>query len=117
MANSELSTRYVSVRKVLQALTGRHSVPPAPPISNWMPDFLYRENDLPFEEGDILALVTDGVTECINSAGEQFGIERTESVLAQSRSAEDFIGKLKAALNVFCGGKFSDDITAIAFDL
>jgi serine phosphatase RsbU (regulator of sigma subunit) len=90
---------------------------PAPPISNWMPDFIYHENKLPFEEGDILALVTDGVTECVNSAGEQFGIERTESVLAQSRSAEDFIGKLKSALNVFSGGKFSDDITAIAFDL
>lgn len=90
---------------------------PAPPISNWMPDFVYRENQLPFEHGDILALVTDGVTECVNAKGELFGIERAESVLMQSCSAEDFIGKLKAALNVFCGGKFSDDITAIAFDL
>ncbi len=90
---------------------------PAPPISNWMADFEYRERELPFERGDILVLVTDGVTECANSAGELFGIERTESVLAQSHGAEDFIGKLKNALNVFCGGKFSDDITAIAFDL
>ncbi len=90
---------------------------PAPPISNWIPDFKYRENELPFEKGDILALVTDGVTECTNSAGELFGIERAESVLMQSHSAEDFIGKLKSALTVFCGGQFSDDITAIAFDL
>jgi sigma-B regulation protein RsbU (phosphoserine phosphatase) len=72
---------------------------------------------LPFEKGDILALVTDGVTECANSAGELFGIERAESVLMQSHSAEDFIGKLKSALTVFSGGQFSDDITAIAFDL
>ena len=90
---------------------------PAPPISNWMADFCYKENEFPFEKGDVLALVTDGVTECVNAKGEQFGIERTESVLAQSRNAEDFIGKLRSALNVFCGGKFSDDITAIAFDL
>ena len=90
---------------------------PAPPISNWMPDFVYLENELPFEKGDILALVTDGVTECMNAKGELFGIERVESVLMQSHSAEDFIAKLKAALSVFCGGKFSDDITAIAFDL
>lgn len=90
---------------------------PAPPISTWMPDFVYTENELPFERGDILALVTDGVTECLNAKGEQFGIERTESVLMQSLSAEDFIGKLRTALNVFSGGKFSDDITAIAFDL
>ncbi len=90
---------------------------PAPPISTWMPDFSYTENELPFEKGDVLALVTDGVTECLNAKGEQFGIDRTESVLMQSHSAEDFIGKLRTALNVFSGGKFSDDITAIAFDL
>ncbi len=90
---------------------------PAPPISNWMTDFVYEERELPFENGDVLALLTDGVTECANSAGELFGIERAESVLAQSCGAEDFIGKLKSALNVFSGGKFSDDITAIAFDL
>ena len=90
---------------------------PAPPISNWMADFEYKEQELPFEKGDILALVTDGVTECTNSAGELFGIERAESVLLQSHNAEDFIGKLKSALTVFCGGKFTDDVTAIAFDL
>lgn len=90
---------------------------PAPPISNWMPDFEYEEKELPFEKGDLLVLLTDGVTECANAKGELFGIERTESVLMQSRNAEDFIGKLKTALGVFSGGKFSDDITAIAFDL
>ena len=90
---------------------------PAPPISTWMPDFIYHEKELPFEKGDLLVLLTDGVTECVNAKGEQFGIERAESVLMQSLSAEDFIGKLKTALTVFSGGKFNDDITAIAFDL
>lgn len=90
---------------------------PAPPISNWMPDFVYRENEMPFERGDILVMCTDGVTECTNSAGEQFGIERLESVLHQSNGAEDFIAKIKSALGVFCGGDYSDDVTAVAFDL
>ncbi len=90
---------------------------PAPPISNWMADFVYQERELPFEKGDILALVTDGVTECMNAKGELFGIERAENVLAQSHGAEDFIAKLRAALTVFSGGNFTDDITAIAFDL
>jgi hypothetical protein len=90
---------------------------PAPPISNWMPDFEYRENEMPFERGDILVMLTDGVTECVNSAGEQFGIERVESVLMQSHGAEDFIAKIKSALHVFCGGEYSDDVTAVAFDL
>ena len=82
-----------------------------------MSDYPYEERELPFEKGDLLALITDGVTECANSAGEQFGIERAESVLLQSNNAEDFISKLKSALSVFCGGKFTDDITAVAFDL
>ncbi len=90
---------------------------PAPPISNWFSDFAYKENELPFSRGDILVLLTDGVTECVNAKGEQFGIERAESVLLQSHGAEDFIGKLRSALTVFSAGKFSDDITAIAFDL
>ncbi len=90
---------------------------PAPPISNWIPDFVYAEREIPFEKGDVLVLLTDGVTECANSAGDLFGIERAESVLLQSHGAEDFIAKLKTALTVFSGGKFSDDITAIAFDL
>ncbi|MBQ8885939.1 MAG: SpoIIE family protein phosphatase [Clostridia bacterium] len=90
---------------------------PAPPVSNWIPDFNYEEREFPFEKGDLLVLITDGVTECANSAGELFGIERAESVLLQSHGAEDFIAKLKSALTVFSGGKFSDDVTAIAFDL
>ena len=89
----------------------------APPISNWFPDVTYQEKELPFEKGNILVLLTDGVTECVNAKGEQFGIERAENVLIQSHSAEDFIGKLKAALTVFSGGNFSDDITAIALEL
>ncbi|MBE5747154.1 MAG: serine/threonine-protein phosphatase [Clostridiales bacterium] len=87
------------------------------PISNWVDNVTYEEKELPFEKGDLLVLLTDGVTECMNAKGELFGIERTESVLMQSHGAEDFIGKLKTALGVFSGGKFSDDITAIAFDL
>lgn len=90
---------------------------PAPPISNWFSDFRYEEKTIPFASGDILALVTDGITECVNARGEQFGIERAESVLMQSRNADDFIAKLRAAVGVFSGEKFSDDITAIAFDL
>ena len=103
---------------LLKTTEGIHEIEsPAPPISTWMTDYEYQEKEMPFENGDILAMITDGVTECVNSAGEQFGIERVESVLMQSHCAEDFITKLKSALHVYCGGKFTDDITAVAFDL
>ncbi|MGN1061768.1 MAG: PP2C family protein-serine/threonine phosphatase, partial [Candidatus Scatosoma sp.] len=90
---------------------------PAPPVSNWIENLEYTEKHMSYEAGDLLVLLSDGVTECPNTAGERFGIERVESVLMQSSRAEDFIGKLKNALTVFCGGKFTDDITAVAFDL
>ncbi len=114
--------RYVSAGHnapiLLKTEGGIHEIEsPAPPISNWMEGFVYQERELPYEKGDLLVLLTDGVTECTNEKGEQFGLARTESVLLQSRGAEDFIGKLKTALGVFCGGKYSDDVTAIAFDL
>ncbi len=103
---------------LLKNAYGIHEIEsPAPPVSTWIADYAYEEKELPFERGDILVMLTDGVTECVNSANEQFGIERVESVLMQSHSAEDFIGKLKSALTVYCGGKFTDDITAVAFDL
>jgi serine phosphatase RsbU (regulator of sigma subunit) len=103
---------------LLKTAEGVHEIEsPAPPISTWMTEYAYEEKEIPFAGGDILAMITDGVTECVNSAGEQFGIERVESVLLQSHGAEDFIAKLKAALSVYCGGKFTDDITAVAFDL
>ncbi|MBQ8428125.1 MAG: SpoIIE family protein phosphatase, partial [Clostridia bacterium] len=80
---------------LLKNREGIHEIEhPSSPISNWFEAPVYEEKELPYERGDLLVLLTDGVTECMNAKGELFGIERTESVLMQSRSAEDFIGKL-----------------------
>ncbi|MGN1235380.1 MAG: SpoIIE family protein phosphatase, partial [Christensenellaceae bacterium] len=88
----------------------------SPPISNWMTDFCYQDNVIPYEYGDILVLLTDGVVESKNVYGEQFGVERVESILLRSPSAKLFIERLKAELHEFCED-FDDDLTAIAFDL
>ena len=88
----------------------------SPPVSNWIPDFAYEDRLIGYRSGDILVLLTDGVTESRNQKGEMFSLERVESVLARSENAERFIERLKAALTEFCG-TFTDDITAIAFDL
>ena len=88
----------------------------SPPISNWISDFSYTDRAIGYSKGDILVLLTDGVTESRNAAGEQFGIERVEEVLRRSENAERFIERLKAVLKEFCG-TFDDDLTAIAFDL
>ena len=88
----------------------------APPISTWIPEFSYHDSTIGYEKGDILVLLTDGVTESRNEAGEQFSLERVEAVLSRSHDAAHFIEQLKAALTEFCG-TFDDDITAMAFDL
>ncbi len=88
----------------------------APPISNWIPEFRYEDRRIGYRKGDILVLLTDGVTESRNQKGEMFSLERVEAVLSRSENAERFIERLKAALTEFCG-TFDDDITAIAFDL
>ena len=125
------AVRIEKEKGVLHYATAGHNVPillknekgiheielPSPPVSNWVEGFEYTEKPFPFERGDLLVMLTDGVTECKNPSGEMFGIERAESVLLQSRNAEDFIAKIRAALSVFSGGAFSDDVTAVAFDL
>ncbi len=88
----------------------------APPVSTWMPDFGYRDDKIPYEKGDILVLLTDGVIESRSPSGEQFSLERVEEILRCSENAQRFIERLKASLKEFCG-TFNDDITAIAFDL
>ncbi len=88
----------------------------SPPISNWLPDFEYDDRLIGYRPGDILVLLTDGVIESKNGYGEQFSLERVEAILQRSLNAEQFIERLKAALSEFCGS-FSDDLTAVAFDL
>lgn len=88
----------------------------SPPISNWLEQFQYIDHEMSYRTGDILVLLTDGVTESKNKNGEQFGVERVEGVLLRSRNAESFIERLKSELHSFCDS-FDDDLTAIAFDL
>lgn len=88
----------------------------SPPVSNWMPDFVYEDRAIGYSSGDILVMLTDGVLESRNGEGEQFSLERVEGILERSTSAENFIERLKAVLKEFCG-TFSDDLTAVAFDL
>jgi hypothetical protein len=88
----------------------------SPPVSNWFENPGYFEDTIPYKKGDILVLLTDGVTESKNSRGEMFGVDGAIKTLSYSRSSEDFIKNLETNLKQFCGN-LNDDITAIAFDL
>ena len=88
----------------------------SPPVSNWFNSPAYFEDTIPYKKGDILVLLTDGVTESKNRYGEMFGVDGAIRTLSLSRTADEFIRNLEDGLKAFCG-ELHDDVTAIAFDL
>ena len=88
----------------------------SPPVSTWFDNPAYFDDTLPYKKGDILVLLTDGVTECKNERGEMFGVDKVVRTLSTARTADDFIKSIENNLRNFCKN-LNDDITAIAFDL
>ena len=88
----------------------------SPPVSNWFENPSYYEDVIHYRKGDILVLLTDGVTECKNARGEMFGADGAIKTLSVSRTADEFIKNLEYTLKKF-NKNLDDDITAIAFYL
>lgn len=88
----------------------------SPPVSNWFENPAYFEDTIPYKPGDVLVLLTDGVTESKNRYGEMFGVEGAIRTLSVSHTGEEFVKNLESNLKTFCG-EIKDDVTAIAFDL
>lgn len=83
-------------------------------------EFHSRAESLVFEHGDILFLYTDGLTESVNPAFEQFGILRLGELLRKNADlgANDIIKTVRQGLDVFGDGqKFEDDTTFIALKI
>jgi serine phosphatase RsbU (regulator of sigma subunit) len=61
--------------------------------------------ETPFEAGDLIVLYTDGVTEAMNAADEEFGEERLAASLLSRRGAPaaDLIDGVIADVLAFCG--------------
>jgi len=73
-------------------------------------DAAYESDHYLLHPGDRLVLVTDGVTEAENAAGEFFENERLEAAAARSSTIDDIF----AALTEFCAGTpLSDDCTVV----
>lgn len=65
--------------------------------------------------GDAIVLLSDGIIECSDGAGEQFGYERTQRSLAVAGAgAEALLAELLARMRAFCGEEtVVDDRTAV----
>ena len=80
--------------------------------------FPYTQRTLRLQPGDVLCLMTDGVTEAMNPADELMGLDRVARALALLKgevSPQQTVDMLKAAVTRFADGADpSDDITIVA---
>ena len=80
--------------------------------------FPYVQRSLRLRPGDILCLMTDGVTEAMNPADELMGLDRVAGALALLKgevSPQQTVDALKTAVARFAAGADpSDDITIVA---
>jgi sigma-B regulation protein RsbU (phosphoserine phosphatase) len=77
----------------------------------------YEENTLQLEHGDTLVMFTDGVTEAMNEAHEEFGTERLNSILSglSGIGCKQMIETVKTGITDFVNGaEQHDDITMLA---
>jgi len=73
-------------------------------------------NEMDYENGDIIFLYTDGITEAKNSSGEEFGYDRLKVFLENhtAYSAEKIKEKILNTLYDFCdSSNLDDDITTL----
>ena len=74
------------------------------------------EDTLQLEQGDTLVMFTDGVTEALSPAIEEFGTKRLDNTLASlsGKSSQQIIEAVKSAIKNFAdGAEQSDDITML----
>jgi serine phosphatase RsbU (regulator of sigma subunit) len=84
-----------------------------------MEDIQYAEHETHLQPGELLLLYTDGLTEAINGAEEQFGLDRVYAHLGEAQrggdGAEAALARLSKAVQSYAGpaGMF-DDVTMVA---
>ncbi len=81
-----------------------------------MPELEYRQNSMTLAPGDTLVLYTDGVSEAMNSHGEEFGVERLQQIFSDHppTSAREANEAILQAVSAFADGTpQSDDVTCL----
>ncbi|MBV9126506.1 MAG: SpoIIE family protein phosphatase, partial [Verrucomicrobia bacterium] len=79
-------------------------------------DRLTRNTAVPLEHGDCFILYTDGITEALDENGQEYGLERMNSVVQASapEGAATVVKRLTDDVRAFCGNQpQNDDITLI----
>lgn len=80
-------------------------------------NFDYHAGTITLAPDDVFVLYTDGVTEAMNAAHDEFGEQRLADIAKQHHTAspQTAIRELRTALQTFIGKQtFSDDVTIVA---
>lgn len=81
-----------------------------------LPGAEYDQGEAALEQGDLVVIYSDGVTEAMNASREQFGEERLQSILQQdaATSPAGLVDRVFDGVREFCGeAQASDDITIL----
>jgi adenylate cyclase len=88
------------------------------PALCWAPEWPYVTERHQMQPGEIICLLTDGVTEATNRAGELMGHERTGAAihgLPPGSTSMEAVARLRHAVDCFlAGAALSDDLTLLA---
>ena len=78
-------------------------------------DSTYGEGTVRLHPGDLLLAYTDGVTEALNPAGEEWGIEGLRKAAADSdtQCAREIVHAIFTAIDEFSRGRQTDDATVV----
>jgi phosphoserine phosphatase RsbU/P len=89
---------------------------PTGPVLGIDEAMVYEQRTIRLNPNDFLLLYTDGVTDALNSQGQEFGRDRLRQIAAAERRApaDTLVGTLEQALYEFVGGSEPfDDVTIL----
>ena len=87
------------------------------PVVGFAPECAYRQGRMTIEAGDLLVAFTDGFSEAMNPAGDEWGEERLTELIGAHRalSAREVIDRIVRAARTFTSGAAQhDDMTLVA---
>ena len=78
-------------------------------------DWTYEEGSVQLDSGDLLVAYTDGVTEAMNPAGDQWGVDGLRKAAAGSaaQSVGDVVQTIFTSMDEFSRGRQHDDATVV----
>jgi len=102
---------------VVKAHGGILRLDPSGPVIGLMRECAFVEQRVAVESGDVLVAFTDGVSEAMNAAGDEWGEDRLIAAVARHRAlpARELLARIMREVDAFVGGaRQHDDMTLVA---